>query len=233
MSAMVCYKARFRPPDDSGYDVLRPPVNPDGATRHVIFEPVDRAGSREGWEVRPSAFPPSAARSGVRLARMHKCLPHRLFPEAEFTMWLDGVFQPLVSMSQLVEAFLSGGADLALHPHPSRDCLYREARKCVKSGKADPAEAGPQVARYSREGFPERFGLHATGVLLARAREPRVRAFMEDWWSEVERGTQRDQVSFDYCRWKHKVTVAHLPGWKQTSRLFQWRPHYHREEAAA
>ena len=56
--------------------------------------------------------------------------------------------------------------------------------------------------RYLDEGFPsENFGLHETGVLVEKNNES-VSEYNEKWWKEVRCNSVRDQLSFDYIRWK-------------------------------
>src|SRR6201999_1861586 len=52
-------------------------------------------------------------------------------------------------------------------------------------------------------GFPERFGLHATMFLARRHTRSTCLNFNLGWWEELSRFSKRDQLSFDYTRWRH------------------------------
>jgi hypothetical protein len=38
-----------------------------------------------------------------------------------------------------------------------------------------------------------------------------VRAFNEAWWTEIVRGSWRDQLSFDYISWKLGISYVNFP----------------------
>lgn len=63
-----------------------------------------------------------------RTARMYKTLAHQLFPNAEFSVWIDGTISVTSSLIPLIEEFARSGKDLATFRHPERDCLYAEPK---------------------------------------------------------------------------------------------------------
>ena len=65
----------------------------------------------------------------------------------------------------------------------------------------------PQMARYREYGFPEDYGLNACGI-IGRKRGIGVQKFEYEWWHEVMTGSYRDQLSFDYIRWKLNTGVS-------------------------
>jgi len=121
--------------------------------------------------------------------------------DAEFVVWLDGNVQLAVEPKVLVKAWLvEPRADVALFRHPGHDCLYAEGRVCKSKNKEFPEVVNEQLSRYRRKGFPARLGLGETTV-LARRVCPEVAWLNERWWREIENGSARDQLSFDYVRW--------------------------------
>ena len=69
-----------------------------------------------------------------------------------------------------------------------------------------------QVQRYYDEGFRSQNGHVAAAIMLRRHHEPRVIEAMEKWWSEIEKGSRRDQLSFNYAAWKTDLPLVYLPG---------------------
>jgi hypothetical protein len=63
-----------------------------------------------------------------------------------------------------------------------------------------------------------------TSVLLRR-NTAAVRRFNEAWWEEVEKGSCRDQISFNYVAWKLNQTYGHIPGSRKKSPVAHWTPH--------
>lgn len=100
-------------------------------------------------------------------------------------------------------------ADMAVFSHPERKCIYSEASIChmLCRDRRDVIEA--HVARYKAEGYPENNGLVATGGLL-RGNTEAVRFFNELWWGEIQRGSRRDQLSFNYVAWALGMRYAEL-----------------------
>lgn len=172
------------------------------------------------WRVLPLAtgdLGPKRATSAVKL------LPHRVFPDARLSLWLDANFRIACDLEALVSDVLAD-ADIALHAHPERDCIYDEALACIELGRDVPATICAQVVRYAQLGFPPRAGLVAGGVVLRR-HTAAVAALNDDWWSEVAAGSCRDQLSFDYVAWRRRIPVARFCSDLWHGPLFGWRPH--------
>ena len=147
----------------------------------------------------------------TREARRLKILPHRLFPDADATVWVDANLELLKVPGRWdVEAML-GRFPLAVYAHDKRKCLYDEAMVCKAQRRDDARVMSYQMARYAKEGMPRGFGLASTGF-LARKNKPEATVFCEAWWYELANGSKRDQLSFDYCRWKLNFEVVWLDG---------------------
>jgi hypothetical protein len=212
-SRTVMYTAVFGTRDK----LQDPPVMSSG-TDYVCFS--DRPQQSVVWKTRRVPVEDGSPR---RTARRYKVLGHRWFPEYRYSVWVDANVEPLVPVSSLIARYLDS-ADLALHQHYQRDCLYREADVCRQRNLDDPLLIDGQMARYRQEAFPERFGLHETMVLLRR-NTPEVREFSERWWREVETGSLRDQLSFDYVRWQTGQNVAAMTPGVRSSPDFMFRSH--------
>jgi len=145
-----------------------------------------------------------------RTARHYKTLPHRYLPDADVWIWIDSNVRLRMHPLTLIKRYLKDN-DLVAFKHWDRDCLYTEAAFCAKHGKDKRDILEAQMARYLKDGMPKRWGLAATRVVIRR-NTPAVRELDESWWDEIERGSVRDQVSFPYVCWKHKMTWGVLPG---------------------
>jgi hypothetical protein len=188
-----------------GYDKLKRPTVPG----HFIAYTGGQAC--EGWEVWTSRPEPDRR----RVARSFKIVA---FP-AEYGLWLDGNIALTVPPETVLAEWLGDGADMALFKHPAGNCIYGEAKRCLKKHKDEPAIIDAQMDRYREAGFPARFGLGETCV-LAKRDTPAAREFCALWWAEVVKGSARDQLSFDYVRWVmgDRVTVRFIDGgiaWKR------------------
>jgi len=163
--------------------------------------------------------------SSRRASRHPKMMPHKYFPEAEYTIYLDANIQLLEAPQTIVKDLLQT-EDLALFAHPKRNCIYDEALKCIEYKKADSAIVEKQVEHYRSVGFPSEFGLTACWVIVRR-NTPETCQFGEAWWKEYSRFSCRDQLSFDFVRWQLDMKYAKIPGdlFKGSSKYFQRGKH--------
>lgn len=158
-----------------------------------------------------------------RKARLIKTLAHRNFPDAEYSLWLDGCLTLLTPYWLFVDRFLSEH-DICVFEHMQRSCVYRELEACIRLNKDEPKVMRDQVNRYRREGYPYNNGLGETTAVLRR-HTPKIAELNELWWEEIQRGSLRDQLSFDYCCWKLGIEYATFEGTRTNSPHFKHTPH--------
>ncbi len=200
MSNLVCFTAIL-----GGFEELRPVIEP-GEARWFAFTdhpPIDSIG----WEVWPVPEPNDDPR---RVARRYKTLCHRWFPDTDVWLWLDGAVQLQVPPETVVEAFLDG-ADIGAFRHPSRDCAYTEAIRCIQKGKDTQAILKGQMAAMRHTQFPSHWGLVETG-LIARRNTAAIKALNERWWLEIERYSVRDQISLPFVCWQRGIELQAMAG---------------------
>jgi len=179
-----------------GYDRIRAPRK-GLAARHVLY--TDDRQKPSGWDVRGfDAVRPDSART----AKAPKVLAHRYLPDCEWSIWIDGNIELLGAAQSFVTEVERSGCPIGVFRHPKRHCAFEEAEVCIKHGKDAPEVIVAQLARYEAEGFPRRFGLAECNVIVRRHNDPAVRQAMEIWWDEIERGSRRDQLSFNYSLWR-------------------------------
>lgn len=145
-----------------------------------------------------------------RKARWAKTHSHILFPDDEITIWIDGSVRLRVDIGEIAKELL-GDADVAMFRHSVRRCIYQEANACIEFKKDCPEIIEKQMASYRKIGFPENYGLVASGIVIRRNCEE-VAEMNEMWWGEIGSWSKRDQLSFDFCRWATGVKFKELPG---------------------
>ena len=117
-------------------------------------------------------------------------------------IYLDSQFIIKCNLNRFVKDNLKN--NLALMRHSLRNCIYREARHCIRKHKGDRNKIKKQIEKYSNEGFPRKFGLYACGIMI-RKNNSEVVDFMKLWYDEVEKFSHRDQISFPYVLWKNPI----------------------------
>lgn len=206
---IVVYTAVF-----GRYDTLRPARYPSLCFTDGEMPPV------AGWEYR-TVF----AGRGPKWANRHcKLLVHEHL-DMEYSIYHDGNVELLTDPRELIEKHLRD-TDIAVFAHPTRTCVYEEAKACIREGKAPAIEVHPQMDRYRAESYPAHNGLAACWVLLRRHTNA-VRRLNEFWWKEYAKGAKRDQLSFNYACWKLGMPYTPIPGdlFKGTSKDFQRTRH--------
>jgi hypothetical protein len=186
------------------YDILLPPLVIDPEWEYIVF--TDNAFDAPApWQVRVEQRPHPDLRKASRYYLDQSCL---VLPEAEYTVMHGANAQLNCSPTSLL-SFL-GSNDIAVFKHPHRESVYDEEKAVIALGKDRLEHTAPQMERYRQEGFPGT-QLCACG-LLVRHSTLALDEFEKAWWKEVQIGSYRDQLSFDYCRWKLGIDVSYLPG---------------------
>jgi hypothetical protein len=138
--------------------------------------------------------------------RYFKMLPHRAFPEFDYSLYIDGNIRLLSDVKPVFDEFIASKACLGLFPHPLRNSVKEEVEACLQAGKVvDNDNLQRELAHYRQERFPDNVGLIEASVILKNHRHPGLDRAMEAWWHMFERFETRDQFSLPFVLWKTKV----------------------------
>jgi hypothetical protein len=180
------------------------PLNPDifggfPGVRRVLF--TDRADtSLTGVEVIQD---PLDGLDPARASRRAKLMPHRYFPEADWSIWLDNKSRLLREPIEVVAALQAqSDAGFFAFPHFRRTCVYQEGQAIWENGLDDHRIVRDRLQVYRAEGMPENAGLIEGHFIVRRHHDPDLSRFGERWFEQVLRYSRRDQLSFPYLAWK-------------------------------
>lgn len=164
--------------------------------QYVCF--TDTCAESSTWEIR---YVPKEQMQDTprKTARWYKTHPHELFPEATCVIWVDARLTLKSSVKDILS--LLKYSDIAVAKHPIRTCLYKEAETCKNLKLDSPRIIDAQISRYRSEGYPVNNGLAETGCLVTRPCEG-TRKMFDLWWQQIDTGSVRDQISFNYVVWK-------------------------------
>jgi hypothetical protein len=199
-----------------GKDVLSEDINTKGA-KAVCFTD-DPTLKSEKWEIR---LIPNLFKDVRRDSRMVKMLPHIYFPEAKYSLYLDGNIICKVPLQRLIDEWLPN-ADIALFKHHTRNCLFAEADECIRLELDDRDVIERHKLRYA--GFPKGKGLYQCGVILRR-HTAKMKRLNEMWHAEYSVGCKRDQVSFPYCIEKEGIAVNAIDSYAHLHFYFEYNNH--------
>ena len=185
---------------DLAYDQIFSPVVTHARDRVMLF--ADRKPRFvSGWQWRP--LPDEVAGLSPSLAnRFCKFFPAQVFPEADFSIYVDANTLILGDLRPLLDEFIASGADIGLFPHMERFDIFEEFEFCQR-GEQDPAgrltkKAQAQLRHYQDEGLPREHAFTENAILFRRHGNPALDAAMELWWRQLETYTKRDQLSLPY-----------------------------------
>lgn len=180
------------------YDELKEPAIISNQCDYICFTD-DPTLISPTWQIRP--LPPSDL-DIVRQCRQVKIMPHFFLPEYEYSIWVDGNVEITGDIDQLIEQyFINGDKTLYTFKHPVRDCVYEEAKECIKNGQDNEKIIRKQLALLKSEYYPKHKGLIESNVILRKTHSPDVMQLMEQWWKLVKNYSRRDQLSFNYAAW--------------------------------
>jgi hypothetical protein len=206
------------------FDQIFPPVVRTPGVDHVLF--TDRRPRRLGaWEWRPLP-PETEGLSPTLVNRYAKFFPHRLFPDAEVTIYVDANTLLIGDLGPLIAEFTGSEADIGLFRHGKRADIFEEFAFALEVGRIPPRDVEKgraQLQRYRDEGLPRDHAFTENAIIFRRHGNPALERAMELWWEELETYTKRDQLSLPY--------VLHKSGLR--AKIWDWNyidenPYFHR-----
>ena len=206
------------------FDQIFPPAVRTPGVEYVLF--TDRRPRRLGaWEWRP--LPPQTQGLSPTLTnRYTKFFPHRLFPEAEITIYVDANTLLIGDLTPLIAEFTASGAEIGLFRHAKRSDIFSEFDFCQEVGRIPPQDVEKgrsQLQRYLDEGLPKAHAFTENAIIFRRHGNPALERAMDLWWEELETYTKRDQLSLPYVL--HKTGIrAKIWDWNYTEE----NPYFHR-----
>ncbi|CAI9087442.1 OLC1v1021513C1 [Oldenlandia corymbosa var. corymbosa] len=143
-----------------------------------------------------------------RNGKVPKLLLHRLFPNARYSLWIDGKLELVVDPYQILERFLwRKNATFAISRHYRRFDVFVEAEANKAAGKYENASIDFQIDFYKKEGLTPYSAAKLPitsdvpeGCVIIREHVPISNLFTCLWFNEVDRFTSRDQISFSTVR---------------------------------
>ncbi len=163
-----------------------------------------KAGKIYHWSVRPLAYSDS---DNVRNARWHKANPHILFPEYDYSMWLDGNISVARQRAyDIANEFISQNVLVAVPIHTARTCIYQEANVIIdkKIDYRQTVQAQMRLLRHKK--YPKNNGLSETNILLRQHNQ--IISTSNMWWHMIHQYSKRDQLSFDYVMWANNIKTV-------------------------
>lgn len=162
------------------------------------------------WRIYPLHF---SCLDNARNSRWHKVFPDQILPEYDISLYVDANIDILTPdlFEYVDEELLSRPEEtLAVHPHLFRNCIYQEARECIRLKLDDPVTILQHVSKLKKLKYPENNGLQENNIIYRRHHNNRVKRVMEEWWWWICNYSRRDQLSFNYVIWHQNFKIHHF-----------------------
>lgn len=213
--------------DDPPY----PPVGQLGGPVEWLYFTDSNIPAPEPWQTHHVA--PHFQSSNLS-AKVFKAMPSIIEGDATDVIWIDANMQ-ITDPRFVTEALGYVNDGVAFWAHPRRDCVYDEATVCLPGGKE--AQDGryrnlpiaQQMDVYREEGFPEHWGLYATGTTVWTPAQSENLG--KAWLDECERWGFQDQLSLPVVAWRLGVEPG-VFGLHQIERRWSTPPVSNRRRAA-
>ncbi|XP_042507742.1 probable hexosyltransferase MUCI70 [Macadamia integrifolia] len=140
-----------------------------------------------------------------RNGKVPKILTHRLFPRAQYSIWIDGKMELLVDPLLILERYLwRGQHTFAISRHKHHQSIYEEADAIKRRKRYARPLIDLHMKIYRYEGMEPWSSKKRTvsdvpeGAIIIREHTALNNLFSCLWFNEVNLFTPRDQLSFGY-----------------------------------
>ncbi len=202
------------------YDSLMQPLAVDERFDYVCFSN-DITDEKVGvWTIRRIPFENS---DNTRVSRYPKILPHKVFPDCDYSLYIDANIQIIGrELYDVINRKIEENALIAQVPNIFRNCIYKDIEIAYRKRKVDLKGAKRQYKHLEQEEFPAHFGLFENNVILRKHNDPMVIEISEAWWKEYSNYTHRDQFCLMYVYWRHNYMPTYLFGEGKNARNVEY-----------
>ncbi|CAA6665093.1 unnamed protein product [Spirodela intermedia] len=144
-----------------------------------------------------------------RNGKVPKILTHRLFPQAQYSIWIDGKMELLVDPLLMLERYLwRGNYTFAIATHKHHRSIYEEGDAIKRRKRYARPLIDLHMKIYRYEGMelwrPDKGTVSDVpeGAVIIREHTAVNNLFMCLWFNEVDLFTPRDQLSFGYVAFR-------------------------------
>ena len=145
-----------------------------------------------------------------RNAKYYKLFANKLFPNYEYSIWIDGNINILDNtLEQRIYELIKEKALISANKHFSRNCIYNEALVCLIDLIDEEKKIFNQISYMKKNGFPRNQGLFEMNIIFRVHNNTIIIQAMNDWWSIINKYSKRDQLS---CKQMYPVSHRKLKG---------------------
>lgn len=148
--------------------------------------------------------------SNVRKQKYVKLHPHLYFKNYDLSIYIDATFIIKGNLDQFLLRIISPKYYLYIFEHPDRNSIYKEIEAVSSLKKEKKSIITRLYKRYIKEKFPGNTGLIEGCFLIRIHNNPECINIMNLWYQEINQYSHRDQLSFNYIKWKRKIKMKYI-----------------------
>jgi len=160
----------------------------------------------------------------TRHNRKLKILYHRYLPAHDFSIYIDSNILIKCNLNLFVIKRIFKKR-VTVVKHRERKTVEQEAKEVIRLKRDAEDVVSKQMNLYNNEGFTDVYLLTENGLILRPGSEKSIIKLMEMWWDQVRNHSKRDQLSFNYCRWKLNFDNVEIISKKEFFKNFDFTPH--------
>ena len=142
--------------------------------------------------------------------RFIKLHPHLFFKYYDLSLYIDSTFIINGNINDFLQRIITKKINIYVFEHPYRNCIYSEIKEVIKL-KKEKKRIGLKIRnRYKNEKFPKKLGLSENCLIVRRHNEKDCINLMDKWWKEIYFYSYRDQLSFNYIKWKTNINIKYI-----------------------
>ena len=194
----------------NNYDGLKEPLFVADNIDYIVFSENNLSNQESKWLYK--SLPKDLNNSNGNFANRYcKMNPFIFFNNYDYAIYIDGNVQIFSDISRLYGIAKNSKLGIAMHKHSCRNCIYEEAKICIREGKGNKNGILEQIRKYKTEGFPSKFGLLEATIIVIDLKNKKAKEILETWWSEFcNTNSKRDQLSLPYVIWKLGYNISDL-----------------------
>ena len=140
--------------------------------------------------------------------RFFKMHPHLLFPEYDYSIYVDGNIKIIADPTAFVNRIGKWG--IAMHSHSRRECVYDEITACDIYRREPKESLERQKKLLHDEGLPKKYGMCECNIIARRHNDEKVITMMEQWWTYYRQYAKRDQLSWPLVLYKNGIKTSEI-----------------------
>lgn len=191
------------------YDDIQKPFIKEKNVKYILFTDNKNLKSKD-WEIRniPSNVP--NFKDSVLINRYIKMHPKKLFPEYDYSYYIDGNIRIMSEVTSLINK-VDNKTGLALHKHKARKCTYDEIDACIIMKRGNVKKLQETKKIFMDQKFPSNYGLFECNLIITDLNNNTAVNILNSWWNEFYKSkSYRDQIYFPYTLWKNNILASEI-----------------------